>query len=139
MSTKEIGRFVNEEIVRNTIETNGLDGSDRHVGVEQSLDILGRKNDVWESFQGWYDSLDDGAQRYMSLMLEAALIGLDSPESGLATAADYDHAARELVEQGRGLDSDGPEMLGPISTVITRELIKRTIRQNCATRWATCT
>lgn len=129
--------YVDSEVVEEVVAQDGLDGSTKRVGAEQGLDILRRKNDVWMSFEQWYDGLDEGARKYMDLVLEAALVGLaERTVEGDVTA--YDLEARRILAESGGLELTDPQMVGPVSTAVTRTIIKRTIAKNCATKWAGC-
>ncbi|WP_455354537.1 hypothetical protein [Streptomyces sp. SYSU K217416] len=130
-------QYLSEDVVRDVVAREGLDGSTKHVGVDESLDILRRKNDVWMSFDQWYEGLDEGGRKYMDLMLEAALVGL-AERTVEGDAAAYDDEARRILEADGGSELTDLQMIGPVSTAVTRTIIKNTVKKNCATKWAGC-
>lgn len=130
--------FLSEDVVREVIDREGLSGTTKKVGVSEGLGILRRKNDVWVSFEQWYQGLDEGGRKYMDLMLEAALIGLAESAVDGGDASAYDAEARRILEAEGALDLTDPQMVGPVSSAVTRTIIKRTLAKNCATKWAGC-
>ncbi|MEZ0158710.1 MULTISPECIES: hypothetical protein [Streptomyces althioticus group] len=130
--------FLSEDVVRAVLADDGLTGSTKKVGVHEGLEILGRKNDVWLSFEQWYEGLDEGGRKYMDLMLEAALVGLVERTVEGSDVREYDKAAREILEAEGALELTDPQLIGPVSTAVTRTIIKQTIKKNCATKWAGC-
>ncbi|MEU3916962.1 hypothetical protein [Streptomyces sp. NPDC029004] len=130
--------FLSEDIVREVIDQEGLSGTTKKVGVSEGLGILRRKNDVWVSFEQWYEGLDEGGRKYMDLVLEAALIGLAENAVDGGDASAYDAEARRILEAEGALDLTDPQMVGPVSSAVTRTIIKRTLAKNCATKWAGC-
>uniref|UniRef100_A0AAU2JNK2 Uncharacterized protein n=1 Tax=Streptomyces sp. NBC_00049 TaxID=2903617 RepID=A0AAU2JNK2_9ACTN len=130
--------FLSEDVVRGVIEQEGLAGTTKTVGLSEGLGILRRKNDVWVSFEKWHATLDEGGQKYMDLVLEAALIGLEESAVDGGDAAAYDAEARRILEAEGALDLTDPQMVGPVSSAVTRTIIKRTLSKNCATKWAGC-
>ncbi|CAM3888065.1 hypothetical protein [Nocardiopsis rhodophaea] len=129
-------KYLSSEVIEATVASDGLEGKSKKLGVEESLEVLGRKNDVWASFQEWYDGLDSDAQNYMDFVLEAALVGLENPE--FTGTALYDAEAMRILTEENARELTDPEAVGPVSTAITRTIIKRTIKKNCATKWAGC-
>lgn len=136
VKTLEEKEYLSSDVVEAAVASGGLQGASKKLGVEESLEVLGRKSDVWVSFQEWYDGLDEGAQNYMDFILEAALVGLEAPELGGTEL--YDEAAMRILTEDNGMDLTDPEAIGPVSTAVTRTIIKRTIKKNCATKWAGC-
>lgn len=129
--------LLSDAMVREVVAKDGLDGSTKSVGLEEGLDILARKNDVWISFAGWYETLGAGERRYMDLILEAAVSGLGEPGDQVVVEPRlYEDEIQDALAQGDDLED--PTAWGPVSTAITREIIRRTIQRNCATRWAGC-
>lgn len=130
--------LLSDAMVREVVAKGGLDGSTKSVGLEEGLDILARKNDVWISFAGWYETLGAGERRYMDLILEAASSALGEPGDQVVVEEPrlYEDEIQHALAQGDDLED--PTAWGPVSTAITREIIRRTIQRNCATRWAGC-
>ncbi|MFK0257571.1 hypothetical protein [Streptomyces sp. NPDC090445] len=131
-------QFLSEDIVREVIAHEGLSGTTRKVGISEGLGILRRKNDVWASFEQWYQGLDEGGRKYMDLMLEAALIGLAESAVDGGDASAYEAEARRILAAEGALDLTDPQMVGPVSTAVTRTIIRRTVAKTCATKWAGC-
>jgi hypothetical protein len=129
--------LLSDDVIREVVAEGGLEGTTKSLDLEQSLEILGRKNDVWMSFEGWYETLGTGERRYMDLILQAAATGLEpASEETTRGVAMLDDEALEAIAEGDDLDD--PMAFGPVSTAVTREIIRRTIRTRCATRWAGC-
>lgn len=130
--------LVDEETIDYVRSSDGLEGSTKHLGVDESLDVLRRKQNVWESFESWYDNLDDGSKNYMDLILQASLVGLAEKVVEGTDSRSYASEAEQILALDNGRDLMTPTDVGPISTYVTRTIIKRTIKKNCATRWAGC-
>jgi hypothetical protein len=132
-------QLLTDAVIQEVVASGGLEGSTKSVDVEQGLEILGRKNDVWMSFDKWYGTLGSGERRYMDLILQAAFVGLEEhgEELTVGRAEIYEDEVHAAIEDG-GDDLADPVGWGPISTAITREIIRQTIRRRCATRWAGC-
>jgi len=129
--------LLSDEVIQTVVAEGGLEGTTKSLDLEESLEILGKKNDVWMSFEGWYKTLGSGERNYMDLVLQAAASGLkERPDELARGVAALDDAALEALAEGDDLDD--PEAFGPVSTAITREIIRRTLRNRCATRWAGC-